>query len=329
MGFGIKSIAKYLPANIIDSAELDQRARVREGWIEKNTGVAQRHWATQGESVCEMGAKALKLSLKQGGLVPSDLGMLIFAGGSFDYPVPHNSVIVKSLVADDTSKFNCLDVDTTCLSFIQALDIAALYLDAGRCDRIAIVSAEMPSRALHPDDPKVFGLFGDAAVAVILERAGNLKIAYADFQNFVSGALFAHIPWGGAKNRGLGMDAQHQDFCFQMQGKKLMKLGARHLKAYIRKLEQDAGVKMTDIDYIIPHQPSKIANDFFIRDCGLSEAKVVSTMAECGNCISASVPLGLEQIYNGGAVLGKGKKILLIGSGAGFTFGCVLLEVVA
>jgi 3-oxoacyl-[acyl-carrier-protein] synthase-3 len=327
MSFSIRSIAKYLPETILHAESLDDKASIRRGWIEKNTGVLNRHWASGNETVCGMAAKALDRAISSVGLNCKDLDLLIYAGSCHDYPVPHNSVIIKSMIADDRSTFNCLDIDTTCLSFIQAFDIASLYLDSGRYERIAIVSAEMPSIALHPSDPKVYGLFGDGAVAVILEsvKEGGLEILHRGFENFPSGAYWAMVPTGGAHDRGRGYPADHEGYFFKMDGRKLIKLGTTHLSRFMHNISAHTGISICDIDYVVPHQASKMATEFLIKKFDIPRKHVVSTLAEYGNCISASVPLGLEKVFNS-LRPSPGQTILLVGSGAGFSLGCILFR---
>jgi 3-oxoacyl-[acyl-carrier-protein] synthase-3 len=53
--------------------------------------------------------------------------------------------------------------------------------------------------------------------------------------------------------------------------------------------------------------------------------KVVETLADYGNCISASIPLGLEKLLNSEFET-KGKKLLILGSGAGLSIGAQVLD---
>ena len=327
MGLRIRSIARYLPETVIDSATLDKNAGIRPGWIEKNTGVRNRRWASGKETVCGMAAKALTAAMLKAHVVHTDLDLLIYAGSCHDYPVPHNSVIIKSMISDDSAPFNCMDIDTTCLSFLQAFDIASLYLNSGRCRRIAIVSSEMPSIAVQPSDPKVYGLFGDAAVAIIIESATSdaSEILYTQFTNYPSAAYWAMVPVGGAHDRGCGHPANHPGYTFKMDGRKLIKLGCAHLKNFINEMQTATDINIRDIDFVAAHQASKMATEYLIKETGISRDRFVDTLMDYGNCVSASVPLGLEYIINTFNLL-KGQTILMIGSGAGFTLGAILLK---
>lgn len=323
----ILAIEKYLPKQRISSETLDKKVNGVIGRIEKNTGVKYRHHVSEDESVCDMGAWALQKALKKASLKASDLDLLIFAGASFDYPIPHNSVIIKSKITDDSITFACIDIDTTCLSFMNALDIAHLYLNADRYKKIAIVSAEVSSKALTTQDEKIYGLFGDAAVAIILESSANhgYRNTYVDFQTFPSGALLAHIAIGGAINRGLQAHHLDEGYYFKMEGKNLIRLTIKHLDAVIAKMEVSQDIKINHFDKFITHQTSKFGNNYFIENFKVSSDAVVETLSNYGNCISASIPLGLEALLNSDYDI-TDKKILILGSGAGLSLGVMILQ---
>lgn len=327
MKINIQSIAKYLPKNRIASETLDVLANGRIGRIEKNTGVKFRHHVSDDESVCQMGAEALSLALTKAELKPADIDLLIFAGTSFDYPVPHNSAIIKSKITDDSVLFNCLDINTTCLSFLSALDVAHLYLQSGRHQRIAIVCAEIASKALSPTDEKVFGLFGDAAVALIIENHETLGYTpvCTHFKNYPSGVFYTNVPIGGAINRGIHADSDDAGYNFKMEGFNLIRITTKHLDEFIHEIEEKTACKITDFDKLITHQTSKFGNEYFVKHFNFADNQVVETLPFYGNCISASIPLGLEFLLNN-TFNTKDKKLLLLGTGAGFTMGGMALE---
>ncbi|TAE94151.1 MAG: ketoacyl-ACP synthase III [Runella slithyformis] len=327
MKISIRAIEKYLPKQQIKSETLDQIAKGRIGRIEKNTGVQFRHHISGQESVCSMGAAVLQSALSKAKMSVSEIDLLIFSGASFDYPTPHNSVIIKSKIADDKINFPCLDVDSTCLSFLNALDIAHVYLAARRYKRIAIVCSEVSSKLLTPDDEKVFGLFGDAAVAIILESTekGGYTPQYANFVNYPSGAMLANLPIGGVMNRGITSDPTDTGYYFKMDGKSLIRLTIKHLDSFVKNIEENVRHKIDEFDRIIPHQTSKFGSEYFINHFSLNPEKVIETLAMYGNCISASIPLGLEHFYNSHQHI-ENKNILLIGSGAGLSLGTLVLQ---
>jgi 3-oxoacyl-[acyl-carrier-protein] synthase-3 len=327
MKIKINAIEKYLPKKRISSIELDQLCNGREGRIEKNTGVKFRHHVDAKETVAEMGSLALKKALLAAKLAPKDLDLLIFSGAAYEYPVPHTAVVIKSKITDDTVNFNCIDVDSTCLSFLSAMEIAHMYIELKKHHRIAIVCSEISSCALTTSEEKEFGLFGDAAVAMIIEGRENngYKAVYADFKNFPSGALYANVPVGGCSNRGKYIEGHDKGYNFKMDGKNLIRLTQKHIDKFTGQMENSIGYKVRDFDYFVTHQTSRWGNEFFIRNFKVEPNKTIETLSDYGNCISASIPLGLEKLFNSNLEL-KNKKVMLLGTGAGLTLGCMALE---
>jgi len=327
MKIKICAIEKYLPKKMISSETMDELTGGIKGRIEKNTGVKMRHHISEQENVSEMGAIALKKAIDKAKLNIADIDLLIFSGASFDYPVPHTSVIIKSKLTNDKVNFPCFDIDSTCLSFINALDVAQLYLQAGRYKRIAIVCSEVASVALTPRDEKVFGLFGDAAVACILESSETegYNQKYIDFMNFPSGAMMANVGVGGIVNRGIHTPGTDMGYYFKMDGKNLIRLTIKHLDDFVERMEKAVDLKITDFDSIITHQTSKYGNNYFMSQFKLDPSKVVETLSIYGNCISASIPLGLEHYVNSTESL-ENKNILLLGSAAGVSLGQMVLS---
>lgn len=331
MKFTIRAIEKHLPGKSVLSTTLDELCGGREGRIEKNTGVYHRYHAAHWETIASMAVSALQKTLNTAGLQPKDLDLLISCGASYDYPVPHNSVVIKSKLTDDSVKFNCIDVDSTCLSFLSALDIAHLYLGSGRVNRIALVCSEIASCALTPDNEKVFGLFGDAAVAMILERSTSddeehsYTVEHTLFENYPSGAMLANVPVGGRVNRGQHTKADDEGYHFNMDGKNLIRLTQKHLDQFVQKMESQTGRRISEYDYHVTHQTSRYGNEFFQRNFNINPLTIVETLNNHGNCIAASIPLGLEKLINNEKNT-KNKSVSILGTGAGLTLGSMSIR---
>ena len=327
MKIHLKACSRILPGSVVLSQNLEIKSGLAQGWAEKNTGVQSRHWANPADNITSIAAAAVQQALDEAEMTCAELDLLLFAGASFDHPIPHNACLIKQVLDQDGADFPCFDVDATCLSFLHALDIAHLYLQHRGLKRVAIVSAEIPSRALNPADAKTYTLFGDASVAVILEA--NDEVGYlpapAYFINQSAGAQLAIVPTGGSKRRGSEPDTDPNSFFFQMNGRQLITMTLRYLDGFLVNLEQQTAQALQHYDYIVPHQASKFGNEYFMQRYGLTEDQVVNTLNVYGNCVSASIPLGLYELYTQNK-LQAGKDVLLIGTAAGLSIGALRLK---
>jgi 3-oxoacyl-[acyl-carrier-protein] synthase-3 len=99
----------------------------------------------------------------------------------------------------------------------------------------------------------------------------------------------------------------------------------KHFDGFIRELKEKTTFNIKDFDFIITHQASKFGNEFFLKNYHPRVDQMVDTLSIYGNCISASIPLGLELLINNSHDT-KNKKILILGSGAGLSLGALILE---
>jgi 3-oxoacyl-[acyl-carrier-protein] synthase-3 len=97
------------------------------------------------------------------------------------------------------------------------------------------------------------------------------------------------------------------------------------LDDFLSVLAQKTGQALLQYDFIVPHQASKFGNEYFIQRYGLSEERVINTLSDYGNCVSASIPLGIFELYQQGK-LQAGKDVLLIGTAAGLSIGALRLK---
>ncbi len=327
MKLQIKAIEKYLPGNLISSEEIEKQLNLHKGSVIKNTGVTQRYRSIK-ESVAQIGARVLEKSLDAAGLKGEELDMLIYAGGSTDHPIPYNACLIKEETHGGSKwNFPCFDIDVTCLSFLQALDVAGLYMHKPEINCIAIVTAETPSVALNPADAKTYSLFGDAAVGVILEKSEHtgFEIKQAKFRNNTDGARLAMVPAGGGVQPGWKTGIDREAFYFRMHGKKLIKLTLQELAGFLKELAPNEKEYLHSFDAIISHQTSRFGNEYFMKKYGLGAEQVINTLEDYGNCMAASIPLGLHEWYHT-ENREKNGNLLLIGCAAGLSVGALELE---
>ena len=322
----IVSTGHYVPKNRISSEQLEKELNIEKGWSDAHNGIQFRHKANEKESGAYMGAMALQVALQKADLEFEDLDLLIEASGSFDFPVAHNACLIPIELDKLDAGILCWDVDSTCLGFVTALDMVSYLLDGNRYKKVAIVNAEISTRSLNPYDKKTVTLFGDAATAVIVtlpEQDEACGILAADMKTYSEGAHLTIIKGGGNAIHGL-TNPTLEDLTFDMKGKEVMKLAMKKVVPFTKKLLSQSNANLSDIHCVIPHQASKKALLFAQKALQLRDDQMLSIIAEYGNCISASIPLGLHTAIETGR-LKRGEDVLLLGTAAGLSVGGIHL----
>lgn len=155
----IVGIGKYLPKKIVTSEAMDQQLQLPSGWTYKKSGVKIRHYV-EGETASYMGAMAAREAIDDAGISLMDIDCIISGSGTMEQPIPCNAALIQKQLGLEDSGIPCFDVNTTCLSFVNALDIASLYIELGVYETVLIVSSEIASVGLNWRKKKVVFYLG-------------------------------------------------------------------------------------------------------------------------------------------------------------------------
>ena len=127
---------------------------------------------------------------------------------------------------------------------------------------------------------------------------------------------------GGSKPASLEtVDKEH---FVQMDGD-VFKFAVRAMSDSTQRTLENAGLTADDIDVLIPHQANLRIIDAAIKRLKIDPAKVVVNLDRYGNMSSGSIPVALAEEVQAGRIK-KGDKIVMVGFGAGLTFGSCALE---
>jgi len=327
--FSIIGLGKFLPKKLVTNDELEDKLKLSKGWIYKYTGVKTRHHV-QEETVSTMGASALKYALDDAKIKLNDLDMLIGGGATFDYVLPNrSSSIANQFKESKDCNFPCIDINSTCLSFISALDFASYKLQDPEINTIAIVTSEVASKGLNYNNDETFSLFGDAAVALILssDSTGKIGLIRQTINTYTECNKDTIIKGGGAKYYPKEYPYNEELYSFQMNGKRLLRFTKKVLPKFLDNFFGPINSNLQDIDFIIPHQASKLGLQLFSEhtDKYKKENTVQGQLEKYGNCIAASIPLAfVESVQNGR--IKKGDTCLLCGTAAGVSIGGALIK---
>lgn len=323
----IAGLGKYLPQRRVHNAELEGQLGLRAGWIAKRTGVLERRYVTH-ESSVSMATEAAKIAIKMANLELKDIDCMIGASAAPQQALPCTAALVQRALGAPDGGSLCFDLNATCLSFLLALQQAALLLEMGPYHNILIFSSEIVSVSLNPREPESYTLFGDGAAAVVVSKGTGInrtaRLEGAAFQTFSSGADFTRVLGGGTLHHPNDPKTTFDMNVFEMDGPAIFKQATRLMNPMLERLFAQIGWKREDIDAVIPHQASKHAMEQLTRRLGFLESQVFVNLEQRGNCVAASIPLALVEAVEAGR-LERGGRALLIGTAAGLTLGAVAI----
>ena len=321
----IAGLGRYLPERIVTNPELEALYGLRPGWVEHHNGVRERRRATT-ETNSSMGAAAATEALTAAGLQISDIDLILNASGTAEQAIPDTAALIQRALGVGNSGIPCMSVHVTCLSFLAALDVCASFLAAGRYRHILVVSSEISSVGLNPNEPESATLIGDAAAAAVITAAGageSSQLHHSLFRTYAEGADHTAVRGGGTRRHPNLPTTSPEDNYFHMDGGSVLRLVRTHVDGYLEELYPGLATGLVDIDAVVPHQASKVGLRMLGR-FGWPDDKVIRTLDWLGNCVAASVPATLYEGVADGRIR-RGDKVLLVGTGAGVSMGGLVL----
>lgn len=323
----IVGMGKFVPGHVVTAEELELKLDLRPGWIARRSGVLKRHFVEAQDTCASMGAEALKRALASAQMDYSQLDLIIAASGSYDYPIPDSSCLIQKAMGQEDTGIPGFTLDSTCVSFITALDVASCLMASQRYRNIAVVSSEISSRSLNDKDIETSTLFGDGAAAAILTVPApeeTSAILAAHMQTYAKGAFNTYVKGGGNAFHPRNPEVPREDCSFRMEGPAVLLLAFEKLPAFVAQLFQQVDFSLNEIKLMVPHQASQIALERARQALGLQPEQMAINLPTHGNCIAASIPMALHDAIAAGQ-LERGDRVLLLGTAAGLTLGGVLL----
>ena len=323
----IAGLGWYLPERRVTSAELEQNWSIAPGWVERTTGVQERRYATH-ESTAGMAADAARMALDMAGITASAVDAIVGASTAPQQAIPCTAAFVQRELGAPDGGSACFDLNATCLSFLFALQSVAHLVAAGVYNTAVIFSSEMTSLSLNPAEAESAVLFGDAAAAAVVTRAAPGEasaIGHTQFVTHSSGAELTAFRGCGTLHHPNAPSTTPEINMFHMDGPGVFKKAARQIGPFLDDFFARAAWRRDELDCVVPHQASRHGVQLLSARLGFREEQVFSNLATRGNCIAASIPLGLAEAVHAGRIR-RGDKVLLVGSGAGLTLGAMELR---
>ena len=284
-----------------------------------------RYRISEGESQISLAVSACEKALKNANITINDIDCIVSASAVGIQPIPCTAALIHEKIAKGTS-IPALDINTTCTSFITALDTMSYLVEAGRYERVLIVSCDVASIALNPKQKESFQLFSDGAAAFVIEKTEkDIGIIDAIQKTWSEGAHSTEIRGGLSnfhpKNYS---EMTKEEYMFDMNGKTVLSLSISKIPELMKNFLKNNGMKVSDIDMTVPHQAS-VAMPLVMQKLGIEKDKFLDEVKEFGNMVSASVPITLVHGLENGRIK-SGNTILLIGTAAGLTTNMMLIK---
>src|ERR1700733_228439 len=269
----LRGFGHHLPARVVTNADLEARTGRSAASILKTSGILERRYAAEDETVAGLGLTAANACLANAGLAPSDIGLILFSSGSAERAFPGPASVLAQKLGLNTTP--AIDIPVASAGSLIAIAFAADL--APRYGNILVVASEIMSRRISDADPDTAILFGDGAGACIVSlNEGFATIADVSLSTDGNFADALQLPLGGA---------------IEMKGLSVILQASRKIPRSIEDLLTKNNLKPADVGTYLMHQANlnlirKVATALEAPD---SDARFFRNIQRYGNTSSASL----------------------------------------
>lgn len=313
-----------VPDQVLTNHDLEKIVDTSDDWIATRTGIRERRIASDDETTASLATDAALKALATTVLKARDIDLIIVATSSPEHLFPSTA----SLVQDRIGAVNAgaFDLSAACSGFIFALNIATQSIATGSIDNALVIGSETLSRLVNWDDRGTCILFGDGAGAFVLEGRGDPGgVLSCVMRSDGSGGNLLSVPAGGSHMPTTAETVKRNLHTIQMNGREVFRFATRVMATATREVIAQAGLELDDVEVVIPHQANLRIIEAAARGLRMPIDRFFINIQRYGNTSTASIPIAVCEAVECGRVR-PGDHLILVGFGAGLTWGALALE---
>ncbi|WP_428819903.1 beta-ketoacyl-ACP synthase III [Microbulbifer sp. MCCC 1A16149] len=336
-------------ADAIESGELQAKPHSSAEFIEKASGIKSRYVVSK-EGIldpermrpylpargddelslqAEMGLKAAKLALEKANKSPQDIDAVIVGASYLQRAYPAIAIEIQAQLGIDGFAF---DMEVACSSATFSLQRAVDTISGGSAKAVLVINPELASPQVDYTDRDSHFIFGDVAVASVVERRDTCNAESAwEVLGTKAKTLFSN---NIRSNFGYVARAEDSDpfgpgKLFRQNGRKVFKevcpMAASHLETQVEEL----GMQPAAIDRWWLHQANINMNNLIAKKLMGDEAsaeRAPVVLDSYANTASAGSVIAFNLHSDD---LPVGSKGVICSFGAGYSIGSLALEKIA
>jgi 3-oxoacyl-[acyl-carrier-protein] synthase-3 len=314
----------FVPSKILTNFDLEKMVETSNEWIVSRSGIKERRIVEDGTVSSDLAFEASKIALKEAGLEPGQIDLIVVGTVTPDYLLPSTACVIQDKLKIKNAAV--MDVVAACSGFIYGLSIASAFITSGQFKNVLVIGVETLSKITNWSDRNTCVLFGDGAGAAVVQATTEEK---GILGTFLSGdgslANLLHIPVGGTKVPLTKENVDLKQQYIQMAGSEVFKSAVRAMEDAAIHVIQKVGLSPEEIDLVVPHQANIRIIEALAKRLKLPMDKVYVNIDRFGNTSSASVPIALDEARKKGLIK-EGSNTVLVAFGGGFTWGSAFIR---
>lgn len=312
MAAKIIDIVKFLPDKVVkNNIELQKiDSTSTENFFK---GVDQRHFASPKYSSIDLGTTVMKKLLHKNNINANEVDLIICSCVFTDTFWPGVATAIQYKV--NATNATILNVDTSCSSFLSALNIADSYINSNKCSTIVILTiTNFISRLPEFQLSKRSFVLGDGATATLVQQSPkNSIIASYEKAHGINYGLMRFEPDCNINNKVNYWERNCGPITVNFSKKDIEKICENSLFLVPNAVEKCLKLsKLTkdDISLLVTHQPNRYLIDSWRARIGIPNNKTHDTLKVYGNLFQGSIPITIADALEKNKLL-RGDKLMM------------------
>ncbi|MBK9166993.1 MAG: ketoacyl-ACP synthase III [Bryobacterales bacterium] len=298
-----------LPSHVAGNAEVSALTGVDAAWIERVSGIAERRFACDEETVVSMAVGAARDCLARAGVDATALGLILVSSGTSERRFPGPAAAVAAGLGLTSTP--AIDLPLASAGSLAGLALADRLAPA--YGKVLIVASEKlsPIFTRPPINQTTAVLFGDGAGACLIDPdQGAARIVASDFHTDGTFAGDLRLEFEGP---------------IEMNGRTVILQATRKLPRAISAVLERSGRTVQDVGAFLLHQANQNLLDRLAAALGVQPALFYSNIRRYGNTSSASLLIAAKEWLDE-VGFESGVPVVFAAFGAGFHWGALLAE---
>jgi 3-oxoacyl-[acyl-carrier-protein] synthase III len=312
---------KCVPPAVLTNADLESIVDTTDDWITTRTGIKERRISHVEAS--DLGTVAAQRALAAAGRSADEVDLVMLASTSPDTIIPQAASLIQEKIG--AGRAGALDVNSGCAGWVYGLSLATQIVRAGAMERVLVIGAEKLHFWIDYTDRTTCVLFGDGAGAVLLEPSDQPAgvLAFDLGSDGSAAGILAVKSSGSAAN--LLEAFEERSFGIRMDGPEVFRRAVTVMAESALRVVEEAGLELSDVDLLIPHQANMRIIDATARRLKLDPSQVYINIASYGNTSTATIPIALTEALEEGKVK-PGDHLVFASFGAGLSWAAALVR---
>ncbi|KPJ58031.1 MAG: 3-oxoacyl-ACP synthase [Planctomycetes bacterium DG_58] len=322
----ITGTGSFLPDKILTNEDFERMVDTSDEWITTRTGIKTRHIADGGMTTSDMASAAGKRALRDAGVKPKDVELVIVATFTGDRPLPACACFVQEKLGLENA--GAFDLAAACSGFVYGTASAWGLIASGIYRNILVIGADHLSAFTDYTDRTSCILFGDGAGAALVQAAPNETergILTCSLGADGGGADMMTVYAGGSELPTSEETVRNRRHYMVIRGREVFKFAALKMQELVKASVEACHLTIDDVKLVVPHQVNTRILNFAAEKLGLPKEKLYVNIDRVANTSAASIPIALDEAAQAG-MIETGDVIVLVAFGGGLTWASMVLR---